>query len=146
MGMILCATRGGDESIHTQQKATDLAKERGDSLAFLYVVDSSFLNKTAAAVVVDVDDEISDMGNFILAMAIERAAECGITAEAIIRKGVIREVLPEVAKELEAQLIVVGRPAKGTGRFDQDEFDEYLTWLKSETGAEIIINREIPGR
>lgn len=145
MGLILCATRGGEESIHTQQKAIDMAKERGDSLAFLYVADSSFLNKTAAAVVVDINDEISDMGEFILTLAVERAEKAGIHAEAIIKKGIIREVLPEIAKELGANFIVVGRPAKGTGRFDQEEFDEYLSWLENETGADIIVNKELPG-
>jgi hypothetical protein len=69
MSLILCATRGGEASIPTQEKAIDLAKEKGFALAFLYVADSSFLNKTAAAVVVDVDEELIHMGEFLLTMA-----------------------------------------------------------------------------
>ena len=47
MSLVLCATRGGEASIPTQEKAIELAIEKGLSLAFLYVADSSFLNKTA---------------------------------------------------------------------------------------------------
>jgi nucleotide-binding universal stress UspA family protein len=144
MGLIICATRGGDASIPTQERAILEAKERGDELVFLYVVDSSFLNKTAAAVVVNVEDELSDMGEFILAMAVERAAEQGVSARAEIRKGVVRELLPEVTKELGAEVIVIGRPVGGTGRFDVDEFSEYADQLAEESNAEVIVQREIP--
>ena len=143
MGLIICATRGGEASIPTQERAIREAKERSDELVFLYVVDSTFLNKTAAAVVVNVEDELSDMGEFILAMAVERASEQGVSASAITRKGVVREVLPEVTKELGAEVIVLGRPVGGTGRFDLDEFSEYADQLAEESNAEVIIQREI---
>ncbi|MEA3339900.1 MAG: universal stress protein [Chloroflexota bacterium] len=44
MGKILCATRGGEASYRTQDAAIELAKERGDTLLFLYVVDLHFLD------------------------------------------------------------------------------------------------------
>ncbi|HIQ01546.1 MAG TPA: hypothetical protein EYH30_05385, partial [Anaerolineales bacterium] len=46
MGKILCATRGGEASYRTQDAAIALARERGDSLIFLYVVDTHFLDRT----------------------------------------------------------------------------------------------------
>ena len=43
MGRILCPTRGGEGSYRTQDAAIAMAKERGDELVFLYVVDLDFL-------------------------------------------------------------------------------------------------------
>lgn len=142
MSLILCATRGGEASIPTQEKAIELAKERELALAFLYVADSSFLNKTAAAVVVDVDEELTNMGEFLLTMAVERASEHGVTAEPVIRSGVIRDVLPEVARELGATTIVLGRPAGESSRFQESEFEKFREWLKAETDAEVVVHEE----
>ena len=58
MGKILCATRGGEASYRAQDAAIALAKERGDTLLFLYVVDLHFLDKTSGAAVVDVEKDI----------------------------------------------------------------------------------------
>jgi len=69
MGKILCATRGCEVSCRTQDEAIALAKERGDELVFLYVVDIQFLDKTAAPIVVDVENEVTKMGEFLLLMA-----------------------------------------------------------------------------
>jgi nucleotide-binding universal stress UspA family protein len=142
MGLILCATRGGEGSIPTQQRAIDLAKEKDLALAFLYVADSSFLNKTAAAVVVDVDEELVNMGEFLLTMAVERAAEKGVAAEPVIRTGIIRDILPQVARELGATVIVMGRPAGETSRFQESEFEKFISWLHAETKASIVVHEE----
>jgi nucleotide-binding universal stress UspA family protein len=142
MSLVLCATRGGEASIPTQEKAIALAKEKGFALAFLYVADSSFLNKTAAAVVVDVDEELIHMGEFLLTMAVERAVEQGVTAEPIIRTGVIREALPEVSRELGASFIVLGRPAGESSRFQESEFEKFSEWLQNETDATIVVYEE----
>ncbi len=142
MSLVLCATRGGEASIPTQQKAIKLAQEKGLALAFLYVADSSFLNKTAAAVVVDVDEELSSMGEFLLTMAVERAAEKGVTAQPIIRKGIIRDVLPQVSRELGASIIVLGHPAGESSRFQESEFERFISWLHDETHASIVVHEE----
>jgi len=142
MGLILCATRGGEASIPTQDKAINLAKEGDRALAFLYVADSSFLNKTAAAVVVNVDEELTHMGEFLLTMAVERAAEQGVTAQSITRIGVIRDVLPEVARELGATMIVFGRPAGESSRFQENEFERFCEWIQEETNASVVVHEE----
>lgn len=142
MSLILCATRGGEASIPTQEKAIQLAKEQGVALAFLYVADSSFLNKTAAAVVVDVDEELTNMGEFLLTMAVERAAARNVSAEPIIRTGIIRDVLPEVAQQLGANTIVLGRPSGESSRFQESEFEKFSSWLQEQTGATIVVHEE----
>ncbi|MEJ2011117.1 MAG: universal stress protein [Anaerolineales bacterium] len=142
MGLILCATRGGEASIPTQLRAIDLAKQWGDDLAFLYVADSSFLNKTAAAVVVDVDDELAHMGEFLLTMAAERASDHGVEAKTVIRTGVVREVLPDVAKELGATTIILGRPSGEDSRFDAEGYEKFVQEIESETQAQVLSYQE----
>ena len=70
MGRILCATRGGEASYRTQDAAIALARERGDELVFLYVVNISFLDTISRAVRPDtVSTELEKMGEFLLLMA-----------------------------------------------------------------------------
>lgn len=139
MGKILCATRGGKASIQTQDAAIALAKERRDELAFLYVADTSFLNKTAAPLVVDVETELVRMGEFQLAMAQERAAAQDMTAQVIVRRGRLRTELIAATRELEATCIVLGRPIGKTAVFDQSAFEALATELQAETGSEVWI-------
>ena len=97
MGKILCATRGGEGSYATQDAAVALAKEQGDDLIFLFVVDVSFLNQTAAPLVVDVEARLEKMGHFQLAMALERATARGIEAQAVVRRGMLANELAAAA-------------------------------------------------
>jgi nucleotide-binding universal stress UspA family protein len=141
MGKILCATRGGQASYRTQDAAIALAKEQGDQLIFLYVADYHFLDKTAAPIVVDVEHEIVKMGGFLLLMAQERAATQGLTAEAIVRQGRLRAELVAAAKELEVDIIVLGRPQVQNQQaiFDEVALRAFATSLQAVTGVEVRI-------
>jgi nucleotide-binding universal stress UspA family protein len=139
MGRILCATRGGEGSQQTQDGAVALAKERGDELIFLYVADVSFLNKTAAPLVVDVETRLEKMGRFQLAMAQERASAQGIVAQAIVRRGYLRTELQRAATELEVSLIVLGRPLGQEAIFDDAALRALATSLQTVTGIEVCI-------
>jgi len=139
MAIILCATRGGEDSICTQDEAIARAKENNDTLLFLYVVDLQFLNKTAAPIVVDVEDEVSDMGDFLLMMAKERSNEQGVHAEAINRKGRVREQIKKVAVEKEVSLIILGRPCGDDSTFRLAELKKYTGEIEAETGIKTEI-------
>jgi nucleotide-binding universal stress UspA family protein len=139
MGKILCATRGGDESYKTRESAIALAKKRGDELIFLYVADASFLDRTAAPVVVDVEEELEQMGRFQLAMAQEQAAEEGLEAQIAVRHGHLREELIRAARELGATSVVLGRPQRETAVFDDADFQAFAVELKAKTGAEVLV-------
>ncbi|NIM95264.1 MAG: universal stress protein [Anaerolineales bacterium] len=138
MGLILCATRGGEASIHAQDLAISLADKENEPLVFIYIADDSFLNKTAAAVVVDVQNELVNMGEFFLVMAVERAVNKGVEASAITRVGPFRATLCEAAGELGATTIVLGQPSGETSHFQEEEFQHLLECLAEETGAEIV--------
>lgn len=141
MGRILCATRGGEASYRTQDAAIALAKEQGDELIFLYVADYSFLNQTAAPLVVDVEARLVRLGEFLLLMAQERAAVQGISAQTVVREGRLRAELVGAAKELEVDLIVLGRSVNlhRQAVFDETALQAFATSLQAITGAEVRI-------
>lgn len=139
MGKILCATRGGEASYRTQDAAIALAKERGDTLVFLYVANFDFLDKTAAPIVVNVGNEVNKMGEFLLLMAQERAAAQGIVAQSIVRHGQLGAELARAAKELSADLIVLGRPLGPMAVFDQAALQAFAANLRAETEIEVRI-------
>lgn len=139
MGKILCATRGGEASYRTQDEAIALAQARGDALVFLYVVDLTFLNTTAAPLVVDIEERIWQMGEFLLAIAQERAREQGLETQAVIRKGTVREAIKAAVIEEGATLVVLGRPAGQTSPFVLEAVRAFADEIERETGAEVVI-------
>jgi nucleotide-binding universal stress UspA family protein len=139
MGKILCATRGGEASYRTQDKAIALAKERGDELLFLYVVDIHFLDKTAAPIVVDVENEVTKMGKFLLLMAQERAAEQGVGADTICCKGKVREELKNAARAEDVTVVVLGRPAGAESVFELADLQAFAAEIEAETGTPVRI-------
>ncbi len=140
MGKILCATRGGEASYPTQDAVISLAKEQGDQLVFLYVSDISFLNQTAAPMVIDVESRLEKLGRFQLGMAQERAAAQGLVAQAIVRRGHLRTELVAVAQEIGATLIVLGGSLVGPAAvFEGAALQVFVADLQIETGIEVRI-------
>ncbi len=139
MGKILCATRGGEEGEDTRAGAIALAREIGDELVFLYVVDTSFLDRIAAAVVVDVEEELERMGRFQLALACEQAAAQGVEAQALVRSGELEEQLIAAAQDVSATLIVLGRPQEKAPVFDHEGMESLAGHLEEATGAEVRV-------
>lgn len=139
MGLILCATRGGEASYNTQQSAIQLAKERDDKIVYLYIIDLSFLNKTAAPIVVNIENELEQMGRFFLLMATERSAEQGVEARSVIRKGNIRDEIKSAVADEGATLVVLGRPAGEQSSFQIESLEDFSAEIKEETGVEAII-------
>jgi nucleotide-binding universal stress UspA family protein len=139
MAKILCATRGGAASYRAQDAASKLALERGGELLFLYVVNIEFLDKTARAVRPDiVEAEMEKLGEFLLEMARERAADQGVSAEVILRHGMLPEELAAVAKEQQVDTIVLGRPAKGSV-YSLEELESYATEIEAKTGCQVLV-------
>jgi nucleotide-binding universal stress UspA family protein len=139
MKKILCATRGGEASYRTQDAAIALAQECGGELLFLYVVDIKFLDRTARAVRPDVvAAEMEKMGEFLLALAQERAQKHGVTARCILRHGDLRQELQAVACEEAVDLVVLGRPGE-EGAFMPADLQTCALEIESKSGAETRI-------
>ena len=140
MGKILCATRGGEASYRTQDAAIALARERGDELVFLYVVNISFLDNTARAVRPEiVSTELEKMGEFLLLMAEERANKQGVRASCILRHGDLRAELKAAAREEDIILVVFGRPAGASSSFTLEDLQAFVTEIEAETGCQADI-------
>jgi nucleotide-binding universal stress UspA family protein len=139
MGKILCATRGGEASYRAQDQAIALARRRGDSLIFLYVIDTHFLDKTAAPIVVDVGNQLQNMGQFLLAMAREKAESQGVTVQCICRPGQVRDEIKAVAREEQVDTVVLGRPAGEANTFAMEELKTFAAEIEAETGSQVVI-------
>jgi nucleotide-binding universal stress UspA family protein len=139
MGKILCATRGGEASYHAQDKAIELALQRGDEILFLYIVNTSFLDKMAAPIVVDVATGIKHMGEFLLTMAQERAREAGVEASLITRKGNVREEIKQAAVEHGVDLVVLGSPVGRTGVFEREALQVFAAQVEEEADTPVVI-------
>jgi len=139
MGKILCPTRGGEGSYRTQDAAIAMARERGDELVFLFVVDLDFLNKTESAVRPDVvAQEMRHLGEFLLIMAQERAQKQGVEAGYVLREGDVRAEIKAAAVEEGATMVVLGRAAEQEPEraFAPGRLLEFATEIEAETGIE----------
>ena len=139
MGKILCATRGGEASYRTQDQAITLARQRGDTLIFLYVIDTHFLDKTAAPIVIDVEQQVQHMGEFLLAIAQERARSQGVLARGICRSGRVPDEIKAVAREEQVDIVVLGQPTGETNTFAAEELVALATVIEAETGSQVVI-------
>jgi hypothetical protein len=140
MRKILCATRGGEASRRTQEAVIVMAKEERASIIFLYVVDVEFLKLTARGVRPDVvATEMEHMGEFLLALACERAAAQGVDAEMCIRHGPLVEALKSAAGEEGADCIAFGRPAGIDSTFSLADLQHLAATIEAETGIETRI-------
>jgi len=139
MTTILCATRGGEASYPNQDFAIALAKERNADLLFIYVTDVQFLNRLASPVLVDMEAEMDRLGEFLLLMAKERAEKAGVNAETVVRRGVFRGALEEVAEAHQVSLIMLGSPAGETSITGQEYLENLAEDVWADTGIETLL-------
>ena len=140
MPTILRPTRGGEASSPNQDRAIAIAKERDADLLFLYVSNVHFLNRVASAVLVDVEAELDELGEFLLTMAQERAEMAGVRATTTTRRGDFRQALADVIEEHEEiTMVVLGTAAGGTGVIPPGYLEDLVQELLTETGVEVIL-------
>lgn len=142
MKAILCSTRGGLASQVTQKAALDLARATGLPLVYLYVVNTDFMRCTTELSHVDeAAREIAKLGEFILAIAVERAEAEGVKAEGIIRVGKWNEKLRAVVKEIQPQYVVLGSPGLDSPqeRTATENLKKRGAELKAEFGVEVLM-------
>lgn len=103
------------------------------------MVDTHFIDKTSAPIVVDVEGEISKRGEFLLLMAKERAQKGGLEAATILREGEVRDELTKVIEEEDITLVVLGKPAGESSFFELSALESFAAELEEETGVKTII-------
>ena len=140
MNKILCATRGGEASRRTQEAVIEMARKEGASILFLYVVDVEFLRLTARGVRPDVvSTEMEHMGEFLLAIAVERAQKAGVLAEAVVLHGPLIEALESAAEEHGADAVAFGRPAGVESSFSLSDLETMAARIGEDMGIETFI-------
>jgi nucleotide-binding universal stress UspA family protein len=139
MTTILCPTRGGKESHPNQDFAINLAKERNGVLLFLYVSEIRFLNRSGPPIVVDIEKELDELGDFLLSMAQERAENSGINANAAVRRGIFSKVLRDVIVENKITTVILGSSPQETGIVSYERLQELSEELSKEMGVEFFI-------
>jgi len=142
MSTILCPTRGGKESHPNQDFAINLARERGADLLFLYVSDVRFITRAGPPIVVDIEKEMDEFGDFILAMAQERAEKSGVLTRVAVHHGIFSEVLREVIVENKINSVVLGSSPKEGGVVSLEHLQELSTQLSQELGVEFIVAQD----
>ena len=97
-------------AIHGTHSASQLAKQTGERLHFLFVVNLDFLMMTEKSRTQVLSEEMRGLGEFILLTAQAKADKSGVIAEGSVRQGNVMEEIVTLAKELEVSHIVLGRP------------------------------------
>jgi nucleotide-binding universal stress UspA family protein len=137
--MILCPTRGGKGSYSNQDRAIAIAKERGAEVLFLYITNVEFLGLTAAPKLIDIEHEMDEMGEFMLAMAEERAENVDVKAYTRVKRGQFREVLADVIEEHQIETVVLGSSAGGTGVVTTEYIQDLVAEIHAKKSVEFIV-------
>lgn len=139
MATILYPTRGGTASYPNQDLAISLARERGAKLIFMYVSDVRFLDRVASPVLVDVEAELDELGEFMLTMAQDKAERAGVTAEIAVRRGVFRDALKEMIAEHDIETVILGSSDEDAGLTSSDYRAMLAELLQREAGLQEMI-------
>ena len=140
MGVILCATRGGEASYPAQDAAIALAKQAGAEVVFVHIYDVEFLAHANHALREDiVSEELDHMSEFLMTMAVERATAAGVPARFWVGHGGFRDQLLEVMRQERAQALVLGRPGDDAPHFEFEHLVEFAGTLQQESGIPVRI-------
>ncbi len=141
MSGILCPIRGGPGSKGAIELGIQLAKQTGEHIHFLYIVNLDFLNLTVTSRTHVLSAEMRGMGEFILLTARATAEEAGVVADCTVRQGDVREEIVNLAKEIEATHVILGRPQQEEEEniFTSDRLDDFIQRLEEETGSKVML-------
>lgn len=141
MKPVLCATRGGEACRLTQQKAIDIALERGTELTFLYSVDVRLAGPVNETLEEPLRREMARLGRALLRMAQARARKRGMKAGAKLLYGPVSDSIRDYVKEEPASTLVLGAPRSGSGRkvFTSSGMQSFAEEISQDTGMEVII-------
>jgi len=143
---IICAIRGGPDSQPTIDTSIKLAKESGQTIYFLYVINLDFLTHSAAGRTGHITEEMREMGEFILLAAQERAQEQArehdVCTEMVTAEGNVIEEIIALCLEIEGDYVVMGRPAQATEHnlLAENEFQAILEHIEETTHATVVVS------
>lgn len=146
MGVIICATRGGEGSLVAQQQAIARAKENDHDLVFVYVVDIHTIGEFDHHLDDAVGREMYWLGKVLLNIAKQRADKAGVKAKTDILTGVLEDKLVSCLEDYQADLLMLGAPRGTTAKLNGDDaVEQFVQRLKAKTGINIEIARPEAG-
>jgi len=134
---IVCATRGGEGSKPTVQRAISMARERGFRLTFLYIADLQFMKRTITGHARLAAEEMRKMGEFIMLTFVEKAQEQGVEADFAVRKARFRDGLLCYLEETQPAMLVLGSSKPGTACLDASSLDKLVQEIEEQTGVPV---------
>jgi nucleotide-binding universal stress UspA family protein len=137
----VCATRGGEASRRTQERAIALAQERGEPLIFLCVFDPSFAGPLSNELATALADEQRWLGQALLSIAHARAREKGMAAQVEVRCGPVLESIEEYLRQVDAGTLVIGasKTTASLSAFDGSEVQSFADKVHEDTGVEVVV-------
>lgn len=140
---IICAVRGLPESRETVTTAIDLALDYKCQLTFCWVIDVEFIGQSLPTLTPlrSAYQQLEDLGEFSMLILCDRAGRRGVEkVDYLIRKGELHTQLKQVVSELNADLLVIGRPGpeRSSSRFSPAQFDEFVNSLEGEFNIQVI--------
>jgi nucleotide-binding universal stress UspA family protein len=141
MSGIVCAVRGGPDSQATIGRAIALAKETGQPLFLLYVVNLEFLEHTISSRVQTISKELHQMGEFILLAAQAAADAQGVAAQTTVRHGDVQHEIATLCHEVGADYLVIGWPRieDEESLFTEAVLAKFTRRVEEQTGAKVIL-------
>jgi len=99
-----------------------------------------FLDHTSGPVQLDVlEKELDELGQFLLALAEERAHKCGTEAKRLVLHGEFRQALEEVVQENDILAVVLGRPSHDTAVTTIEYINSLARSIAAEYGVESFV-------
>jgi nucleotide-binding universal stress UspA family protein len=140
---ILCPTRGGEASYSNQDKAIEIAAERGCTIVFLYVSNINFLlNLRSPMLAKNIQDDLDDMGEFLLTIAQERAEKKNVKAEIILKHGGFYNALKEVIEEEKISTLLIGSSVDEKGYTTTEYLENLVGKIREISNVEIFITNQ----
>ncbi|MFN2160406.1 MAG: universal stress protein [Anaerolineales bacterium] len=136
---IVCAVRGKPESRETVTRAIELTLEHDAKLTYCFVIQAEFLGRASPTLTAlnAAYRKLEEMGEFSMLILVDRARRRGVKdVDYLIRKGDIPGQLYSAALEIQADLMVLGRPLLKGGQsvFTDEEFDRFVETIEKDTG------------
>jgi cation:H+ antiporter len=136
--IILCATRGGQASRPTHQKAIEIALERGAELIFLYVFDQQAIQSVASPIVINISSQMDHMQAFLQETAQRQAVQSGVNARILVRTGSLREQIQTIAQEERVELVIMGNPSEKSSLFKREALRVLANEIEAVTGIQVL--------
>lgn len=140
-GTLVCATRGGEGSRVAQLTAIEMAKSKDQHLIFLYVVDSQRVAEQKEVLQEAMHAEFHWLANALLNIARQRAERAGLSAEVIVREGIVKDEIEQFLRDNEASMLLLGAPRGTSPQFGDEAIERFAHAIEEDTGVPVTVVR-----